>query len=120
MKDEQLKLLTALYKNIKMGVQSIEELLPIVKSENLAIEMTNQLGKYEILAKEVEMIEKTENLPIKDNNWLDKTMLSGSIKMKTMTNKSAQNIAQMLIIGTLMGIIDIIKEKSKCQPDFVY
>lgn len=117
MKEDDLKLLNAIYQNIKMGVQSMEELVKIAKSEDLRAEISQELADYNVFAKECEMIAKAEKLDIKDNNWFDKSMLSGSIKMKTCFNKSEENIAEMLIVGSTMGIIDVIKVKNSanCQ-----
>ena len=52
MKDADLKLLNAIYQNVKMGVESMEELMGICKSEDLKTEMSKQLSDYNILAKE--------------------------------------------------------------------
>ena len=117
MKDADLKLLNAIYQNVKMGVESMEELMGICKSEDLKTEMSKQLSDYNILAKECEMLAKAENLDIKDNNWFDKTMLYSSIKMKTCFNKIEENIAEMLIVGSTMGVIDVIKMKNKTGCD---
>lgn len=113
MKETDLKLLNAVYQNIKMGVQSINDLLPVVKNEDLKSSLSKELDNYEVLAKECEMLAKAEKLDIKDNNWMEKSKLWLGIKMKTATNKTPQNIAEMLILGSQMGIIDVIKEKSK-------
>ena len=96
-----------------MGIASMEELMEICKSEELKAEMSRQLSDYNVLAKECEMLAKAEGLDIKDNNWFDKTMLYSSIKMKTCFNKSEENIAEMLIVGSTMGVIDVIKMKTK-------
>ena len=117
MKDCDMKLLNALYQNIKMGIESMEELLKICKSEDLKAEISKQLSDYNVFAKECEMVAKAEKLDIKDNNWFDKTMLYSSIKMKTCFDKSEENIAEMLIIGSTMGVIDIIKVKNATKCD---
>ena len=48
---------------------------------------------------------------MKDNNWVEKARLWTSINVSTMTDKSARNIAEMVLIGTFMGIITCIKDK---------
>ncbi len=117
MKDNDVKLLNSIYQNVKMGIESIDELIEICKSQELKALMSRQLSDYHVFAKECEMIAKAENLDIKDNNWFDKTMLYSSIKMKTCFDKSEENIAEMLIVGSQMGIIDVIKMKNKCGSD---
>lgn len=113
MKESEKKLLNAIYQNVKTAMQSIEDLKDKIKDENLKIEISQQLTNYTIFAKECEMLAKAENFEIRDINWLEKTKLWGAINLKTMTDKSNQNIAEMMILGTVMGIVDMIKEKSK-------
>lgn len=95
-----------------MAITSLEELQTVAKSEKLKSEMSKQLTNYNIFAKECEMIAKAEKLDIKDNSWIDKAKLWSSIKWKTAMDKSETNISEMLIFGTIMGIVDIIKNKS--------
>jgi len=59
--------------------------------------------------KEQEHKEKIEDL--KDNNWIEKTKLWTSINLGTMMDKSTRNIAEMMLLGTFMGIVTCIKDK---------
>ncbi len=43
------------------------------------------------------------------------TMLWGSIQMNTLMNSSEQHIAEMMINGTTMGIIDMTKKLNELE-----
>lgn len=105
--------LNAVYQNIKTAVQSIDDLLPKVKDDNLKKELASQQDKYLALQKECEVLAQAEKLEkIKDNNWLEKAGLWSSINLSTLTNKTTRHIAEMMLFGTFMGYITCVKDLS--------
>lgn len=105
--------LNAVYQNIKTAVQSIDDLLPKVKDDNLKKELASQQDKYLALQKECEVLAQAEKLEkIKDNNWLEKARLWSSINLSTLTNKTTRHIAEMMLFGTFMGYINCVKDLS--------
>ncbi|MFR1215001.1 MAG: hypothetical protein ACLSCV_10115 [Acutalibacteraceae bacterium] len=46
---------------------------------------------------------------------MDQTMLWGSIQMNTLLDSSEQHIAEMMINGTTMGIIDMTKKLNELE-----
>ncbi len=105
--------LNAVYQNIKTAVQSIDDLLPKVKDDNLKKELASQQDKYLALQKECEVLAQAEKLEkIKDNNWLEKARLWSSINLSTLTNKTTRHIAEMMLFGTFMGYITCVKDLS--------
>ena len=108
--------LNAVYQNIKTAIQSIEDILPKVKDNELKKELASQEDKYIILEKECELLAKAEKIDgIKDNNWIEKIKLWGSINMSTMTDKTNRHIAELMLMGTFMGILTCEKDKSDHQ-----
>ena len=56
----------------------------------------------------------------KDINGFKKAMLFSSIKMKTLFNKSRNQVAEMMINGTVMGINELtamINQENKLDDD---
>ena len=105
--------LNAVYQNIKTAAQSIDDLLPKVKDDNLKKELASQQDKYLALQKECEVLAQAEKLEkIKDNNWLEKARLWSSINLSTLTNKTTRHIAEMMLFGTFMGYITCIKDQA--------
>ena len=106
------KLLTSIYQNVQTALQSLDNILPSVKSDALVSEIASEEGEYNIISQECEMIAKSEGIDIKDNNMFEKIRLWGSIKISTISDKSTSHIAQMLLLGTFMGVLQCIKDQS--------
>ena len=108
--------LNAVYQNIRTAIQSIEDILPKVQDNELKKELASQEDRYIVLEKECELLAKAEKIEgIKDNNILEKLKLWGSINMSTMTNKTNRHIAELMLMGTFMGILTCEKDKSDHQ-----
>lgn len=112
-KERLTEYLNAIYQNIKTAVQSIEDILPKVKENSLQRELANEQDKYMALEKECELFAKAEKIEgIKDNNWLEKAKLWGSINMSTMTDKTTRHIAELMLLGTFMGVLTCEKDQA--------
>ncbi|MBP3345203.1 MAG: hypothetical protein J6K97_03260 [Clostridia bacterium] len=104
--------LNAVYQNIKTAVQSIEDILPKVEDNAFKKELASQQDKYVVLQKECELFAKAEKIDgIKDNSWFEKAKLWSSINMSTMTNKTNRKIAELMLMGTFMGVITCEKDR---------
>lgn len=112
-KELMTEYLNAVYQNIRTAIQSIEDILPSVKDEQLKKELASEEDKYLILEKECELLAKAEKIDgIKDNTWLEKAKLWSSIKMSTMTDKTNRHIAELMLMGTFMGVVTCYKDQS--------
>ncbi len=113
--DEKEKLteyLNAIYQNTRTAIQSIEDIITKTEDKKLIEELAKEEDEYTCLAKECEQFAKAEKIEdIKDNNWIEKAKLWSAINMGTMLDKTSRNIAEMMLIGTFMGIITCIKDK---------
>lgn len=110
-KENNALLLTSIYQNVQTALQSFDNILPSVKCDALASEIAKQESEYSIISEECEMIAKSDDIDIKDNNMFEKLRLWSSIKMSTISDKSTTHIAEMLLIGTFMGVLTCIKDQ---------
>ena len=111
-KELTTKYLNAIYQNIRTAVQSIEDILPKVEDDAFVSELSKQQDEYSCLAKECEVFAKAEKIEnLKDNNWIEKAKLWASVNMSTITDNSNRKIAELMLIGTFMGIITCLKDK---------
>jgi len=110
MKELYVKYLTSLYQNMCTALQSIEDIMPKVEDDNLRKELSDQYTNYDIISRECEMIGKSEDIDLKDNTWIEKLRLWSSIKLTTMKDKSTRHIAEMMLLGTVMGLIQCVKD----------
>lgn len=112
-KEKITKYLNAIYQNTKTAVQSIEDIITKVRDDEFISELSREQDEYACLAKECENFAKAEKIEgLKDNNWIEKARLWTSINMATITDKTNRNIAEMMLMGTFMGIITCIKDRS--------
>ncbi len=108
--ENYVKFINSIFQNLSTALQSIEDMLPKVEEEEFKKELSEQYSKYDLLSRECEMVAKSENINLKDNNWFEKLKLWSSINIGTMMDKSTRNIAQMFLIGTVMGIVQCLKD----------
>ena len=95
------------YRNAHLALQSISDILPAVEDKNLKKELKDQYEGYEKLIGEISTYMAEKGIEPKDVNVFKKAMMYGSIKMKTMMNNSKNQIADMMIKGTVMGINEL-------------
>ena len=113
MKEKEEKYLNAIYQNIRTAIQSIEDIMPKSTDENLTSELSKEQDEYNCLAKECEAFAKAEKIEgLKDNNFIEKAKLWASVNMSTMIDNSTRKISELMLLGTFMGIITCIKDKS--------
>ena len=104
-----LTLLEAMYKNVKMGADSIIDIMPKVSDEALRTELTGELERYEKFAKEIESSISNIGEEAKDQGILAKLGTKMSVAMNTMMDSTTSHIAEMMIQGGTMGITDATK-----------
>ena len=110
-----IKAINDIYKNAHLALQSISDLLPEVDDDDIKNELRDEYEGYEKLIGEISSFMAEKGLEPKDINPLKKAMLWGSIKMKTLFNNSRNQVAEMMINGTTMGINELTAMKNENQ-----
>ena len=106
-KDEEV--LAEIYRNSQLALQSISNILPETKDEDLRNEIQSQHDAYEKISSQACVIARDKGIELKEPNPVKKAMMWGSIKMSTLTDASRAHIAEMMIQGTVMGITALKK-----------
>ncbi len=110
--DKITKYLNAIYQNTKTALQSIEDIMPKTDNEALKSELAREQDAYYLIAKECELFAKSEGIEnIKDNNFIEKAKLWTSINMSTMMNSTTRHIAELMLLGSFMGVLTCIKDE---------
>ena len=104
-----INLLEAIYKNVRMGADSIIDIMPKVGDENLRSELTSELKRYEEFSAEIEKYILNLGEEAKDQGILAKLGTKMSVAMNTMMDSTTSHIAEMMIKGGTMGITDATK-----------
>lgn len=103
------KLLNFIYKNAKMGTTTLEDLIDITNDAQFRDVLIEQKNDYDAFVKEVMKIFKKHNNEPKDISKMAEIQSYIMLKAGTLTDKSPSNISEMLMQGSGMGIIKIIK-----------
>ena len=103
------ELLSGLYKNMKMGADSIVNISSKVQEGALRDELTKELDTYESYAKKIgKLIYSAGDTP-KEENIMAKMASKMGMAMNTLTDSTESHIAQMMIEGATMGITENTK-----------
>lgn len=116
------EMLNYIHQNSQMGVDTIRQLVEIVKDEDLNAELNKQLNEYQDIYDKTEELMNNSQEETKGISTVSKIMTYISISMKTLNDKTPSYIAQMLIQGSTMGVIDItknIKKYSDIKPEIM-
>ena len=113
--DENIEFLQELYKTSEMGKSSLSELAKILdaKENKIKLEIDQDLEKYE------NIISKIDELALKYDKKMDKTGFMGKagsimgIRMEVSKDNSDSKIADMLIQGYTMGILEVNRKLKK-------
>lgn len=101
------KAINDVYKNAHIALQSISNLLPEVDDNDIKAELSDQYEGYEKIIGEISTYMAEKKITPKDVNPFKKAMLWTSIKMKSLVDNSRNQIAEMMINGTVMGINEL-------------
>ena len=115
MNEKSQKAINDVYKNAHLALQSISDILPAVDDDGLKTQIKEQYEGYEKIIGEISVFMKENGLEPKDVNVFKKAMMWGSIKMKTAFNNSKNQIADMMIKGTVMGINELTAMKNESE-----
>ena len=119
-----LNLLEAIYKNVRMGADSIIDIMPKVTDDAMRYELTSELERYEEFANEIEQIFLNTGEEAKDQGILAKLGTKMSVAMNTLVDSTTPHIAEMMIKGATMGITDATKllreyESTSCSEEVI-
>ena len=103
------KLLRECNSGIKMGVDSINHVLPYVKSQELTNVLNACKDKHATLGDETHRILKNNSMDTKNPHPMAKIMSDLTTRMKITMNKSDNEIASIMTDGCNMGIKSLYK-----------
>lgn len=106
-KENEINVLDELNKGACMGKDAIHFILDKVKDDKLKEELNNQYKKYNEISDKINNIypKYKEDKP-HETTTMNKVMTWYGIEMKTLTDDSTSKIAELLLQGTNMGIIE--------------
>ena len=106
---DTIRLLRECDAGVKMGVDSIEQVLPHVRSSNLKARLEKSRSEHEKLAKEIEHALARYQDDGKSPNPIAKTMSTMKTNMELMLNEDDKTIASLMTDGCSMGVKSLNK-----------
>ena len=105
--EKEVNVLDELNKGACMGRDAIHYIMDKVKDKGLKKELDNQYKEYQKILGKIGKVypEYSEKEP-HETNVMTKAMTWWGIEMKTMTDDTTSKLAELLMQGTNMGIIE--------------
>lgn len=115
-KNDNLNMLEAIVQNTEMGKNTLDQLVPMAEDEQFKAGLLRQRNIYRQLNQEAHAAIDAYGGSAQGQSAMAKLNTKVSIGMKTITDKSTRNLAEMLTQGSGMGVVDCIKSQ-KDYPD---
>ena len=116
LKNDNLSLLEAVVQNTEMGKNTLEQIVPMTDDVQFKAELLRERNIYRELNQEAHTAIEACGGTAQGQSAMAKINTRMGIGMKTLTNKSTRNLAEMLSEGSSQGVMDCIKSQ-KDYPD---
>ena len=109
MEKEELDLLNRIYQDATVGMLAIDKVLKKTEDESMKKLFRKQFEMYEKFADKCDLFALNENKELKGNSVFKKVKQTAMLYMSLWADKSPRHIVELMITGTVMGIVDTIK-----------
>ena len=116
LKNDNLSLLDAVVQNTEMGKNTLEQIVPMTDDVQFKAELLRERNIYRELNQEAHTAIEACGGTAQGQSAMAKLNTRMGIGMKTLTDKSIRNLAEMLSEGSSQGVMDCIKSQ-KDYPD---
>ena len=106
-KENEVNVLDELNKGACMGVDAINFIIDKVENKELEKELKNQYEEYKKISNEIsELYPEYSRKEPHETSTMNKVMTWYGIEMKTLLDSTTSKLAELLMQGTNMGIIE--------------
>ena len=109
MERKEIELLNRMYQDAKVGMLAIDKILKKIENETLRKLFAKQYDMYEKFASKCDTLAMNYEVEIKDNSFFKKLKQTTMLYFSLWADKTPRHIVEMMITGTVMGIVDTIK-----------
>lgn len=109
MEKKEVELLNRMYQDATIGMLAIDKIVKKTKDDSLKKLFEKQYGMYDKFADKCDALAMSNNVDIKENSFFKKFKQSAMLYMSLWADGSPRHIVEMMITGTVMGIVDTIK-----------
>lgn len=109
MEKKEIMLANRVYQDATVGMLAIDKILKKIENETLKRLFAKQFDMYEKFANKCDVFAVNNDFEIKENSFFKKAKQTTMLYMMLWMDKSPRHIVEMMINGTVMGIVDTIK-----------
>ena len=109
MEQKEMTLANRVYQDATVGMLAIDKILKKIENEPLRKLFAKQYDMYEKFANKCDVFAMNNDFEIKENSFFKKAKQTTMLYMMLWMDKSPRHIVEMMINGTVMGIVDTIK-----------
>ena len=113
--DQSKKVLGGILQNAEMAKHSTSVVVKYVKDQSFADKLNSQIDKYDEYINKTKELAKKHEIEPQQPSGLSKFFVEKSIKMRFAFGTTDSKIAEMMIKGTAMGIVDLGKLLSRAE-----
>ena len=115
-KNDNLNMLEAVVQNTEMGKNTLEQIVPMTDDARFKAELLRQQNVYRQLNQEAHTALAACGGVAQGQSVMAKLNTKVGVALKTMTDRSTRNLAEMLSEGSSQGVMDCVKSQ-KDYPD---
>jgi len=112
--DDNVRLLREISRNCDMGADAIRLLMENVTDETMRQELLFQRKSYQDMNREAENLLTGTGHAVQPTTLMQQCGLWLGTRMNTLWDKSPQHAADLILQGTVMGLIELIRCRRKC------
>lgn len=109
MEKKEIMLVNRIYQDATVGMLAIDKILKKIENDQLRKLFSKQYDMYQNFADKCDVFAVKNNEEIKENSVFKKVKQTAMLYMMLWMDKSPRHIIEMMINGTVMGIVDTIK-----------
>lgn len=109
MEKTELQLLNRIFQDAQVGMLAIDKILKKLENEKLKTLFKKQFESYEKFGEKCNAIAVENDEELKENSFFKKFKQSTMLYFSLWADKTPRHIVEMMITGTVMGIVDAIK-----------
>ncbi len=121
--NQNAELLNFVYQNAQMGVVTISQLLDIVEDTDMREQLQSERNEYQKIHDEAAQLLLRNGYDEKGISAFERIRTYMMINFQTMTDKTPSHIAEMMMVGSTMGIVqatrNIRKYRDSVEKDIV-
>lgn len=117
MEKKEVLLANRIYQDTTVGMLAIDKILKKIKDENLKKLFKKQFEMYEKFANKCDIFAINNDFEVKENSAFKKIKQTTMLYVSLWMDKTPRHIIEMMITGTVMGIIDTIKAEKDLKTN---